>query len=129
MSTTVAADFDQADLLQVLESLDAHGLDGLEFGVIGFAADGLVTRYNRNESQQSGLEPERVLGHDVFTVVAQCLNNFLVAQRFEDAAAEELPLDETIDYVLTWRMRPCKVRLRMLWAPAVDTRYIAIERH
>ena len=69
-----------------------------------------------------------MLGHDLFTVVAPCMNNFLVAQRFEDAAAAGAALDATIDYVLTLRMRPVKVRLRLLSAPEGPHRYVLVQR-
>jgi photoactive yellow protein len=59
----------------------------LDFGVIGFDADTtVVQRYNAFESQAAGLSPQRVIGEPLFTNVAPCLNNFMVAQRFEDAA-------------------------------------------
>ena len=37
-------------------------------------------------------------------------------------------LDETIDFVLTWRMKPVAVRMRLLSAPGGATRYVLIER-
>lgn len=55
----------------------------------------------------------------VFTEIAQCMNNHLVAQHFEDAAAAGTALDMAIDDVLTWRMKPTKVRMRLLHAPGV----------
>lgn len=45
------------------------------------------------------------------------MNNFMVAHRFEEAAENGLPLDATIDYVLTLRMRPQRVQLRLLARP------------
>ena len=56
------------------------------------------------------------------------MNNFLVAQRFEDALAESVKLDETINYVLTLRMRPVKVQLRLLSAPDSGMRYVLVHR-
>jgi hypothetical protein len=47
-----------------------------------------------------------------------------VAQRFED----EPSIDDIVPYVLTLRMRPTKVRLRLLAAPGASCRYILIER-
>lgn len=120
--------FDDPDVLVRLEGLDPPGLDALPFGVIGFDADGRVCRYNAHESSAAGLAPEHVLGRPLFTDIAQCMNNFLVAQCFEDASAAGVPLDATIDYLLTWRMRPTKVKLRMLSAPAIDTRYVLLRR-
>jgi hypothetical protein len=56
------------------------------------------------------------------------MNNFLVAQRFEDAAESGTALDDTIDYVLTLRMRPVKVRLRLLAEPSNPVRYVLVQR-
>ena len=56
------------------------------------------------------------------------MNNFLVAQRFEDAAATGDALDATIDYVLTLRMRPVKVQLRLLAEPLATMRYVLVQR-
>lgn len=103
-------------------------LDGLDFGVIGFDAQGVVRRYNAVEQRSTGLHPERTIGHLLFTEIAQCMNNFLVAQRFEDADAAGRALDDTIDFVLTWRMRPTTVKLRMLSSPATATRYVLLQR-
>lgn len=115
-------------LLAALEALDDGGLDRLGFGVIGFDAETRICRYNHHESRGTGLTPSDVLGHQLFTDIAQCMNNYLVAQRFEDASAAGEPLDATIDYVLTWRIKPCKVTLRMLSDPAVATRYLVLHR-
>jgi photoactive yellow protein len=128
MSTLQALHFSEAALLPALQQLTDAELDSLAFGVIGFDRDGVVRRYNTCESRLAGLSPQRVLGHPLFTVVAPCMNNFLVAQRFADADAGGLPLDATIDYVLTLRMRPVKVRLRLLCAPGEGLRYVLVDR-
>ncbi|NCT83013.1 MAG: PAS domain-containing protein [Comamonadaceae bacterium] len=120
--------FDTPSLLDLLARASEAELDALDFGIIGFDAGGVVTQYNAHESRAAGLSPARVLGHPLFTVVAPCMNNFMVAQRFEDAQAQGEPLDATIDYVLTLRMRPVKVKLRLLYAPAIATRYVVVQR-
>lgn len=120
--------FAQSDLLPALSSGAEEYLDNLAFGVIGFDAEGVVRQYNAFESRAAGLSPQRVLGQPLFTHVAPCMNNFMVAQRFEDAAGAGERLDATIDYVLTLRMRPVKVRLRLLADPAVAMRYVLIQR-
>ena len=56
------------------------------------------------------------------------MNNFLVAQRFEDGAAPATSLDAAIDYVFTLRMRPSKVSLRLLVCPALALRYVLVNR-
>jgi hypothetical protein len=52
------------------------------------------------------------------------MNNFMVAQRFDDEDA----LDDILPYVLTLRMRPTPVRLRLLKAAGCVTRFVLIER-
>lgn len=128
MSTLHALHFSEAALLPALQRMTDAELDGLGFGVIGFDAADVVRRYNACESRLAGLSPQRVLGQPLFTTVAPCMNNFLVAQRFADAAAAAQPLDATIDYVLTLRMRPVKVRLRLLAAPGAGLRYVLVDR-
>ena len=120
--------FEQADLAQQLAALDDEALDKLQFGVIGFDDQTVVQRYNAFESRLAGLDKSRVVGHPLFTSVAPCMNNFLVAQRFEDALATGEPLDATIDYVLTLRMRPVKVKLRLLAGQGGALSYVVLLR-
>ncbi|WP_345815384.1 hypothetical protein AAGS40_23670 [Paraburkholderia sp. PREW-6R] len=54
------------------------------------------------------------------------MNNFMVAQRFEDEA--EAGLDAIVDYVLTLRMRPTPVRLRLLAGAGSAARFVLVER-
>jgi photoactive yellow protein len=128
MTTLHALGFADEQLLNELEGLPQSDLDALDFGVIGLDAAGVVDRYNRFESEAAGLSPARVLGHPLFTVVAPCMNNFMVAQRFEDAAAQRQALDATVDYVLTLRMRPVKVKLRLLAPAGEGRRYVLVSR-
>jgi photoactive yellow protein len=107
-----------------LESMGGDARDVLPFGVVGFGADTVVQTYNATEARMSGLDPATVIGVPFFDAVAQCMNNFMVAQRFDD----EPVLDAIVPYVLTLRMRPTKVRLRLLARPDAPRRYILIER-
>ncbi|WP_229445554.1 phosphonate transporter [Massilia sp. Leaf139] len=120
--------FDARGLAETLDASSQEQLDTLDYGVIGFDAESVVQRYNAFESQAAGLSPQRVLGEPLFTNVAPCLNNFLVAQRFEDAFDEGSELDDTIDYVLTLRMRPVKVKLRLLASAGSAIRYVLVQR-
>jgi photoactive yellow protein len=117
-----------SELVSRLDRCSAEELDALDFGVIGFDDNANVQRYNAFESQTAGLSPQRVTGQPLFTTVAPCLNNFMVAQRFEDALETGSVLDETINYVLTLRMRPVKVLLRLLAVPAGSYRYVLVQR-
>lgn len=110
--------------LAELCGLDTERCDALPFGVVGLSPDGLVEVYNRTEERLAGLPRDSVIGTHYFSATAQCMNNFMVAQRFED----EAEIDAVIDYVLTLRMRPTPVRLRLLKALGIPRNYILIER-
>lgn len=128
MNAVAELSFATPGLYTHLVQLDADALDRLDFGVIGFDLETTVTHYNRTESEAAGLAPQRVLGQPLFSNVAQCLNNFMVAQRFEDAQDDATALDDTIDYVLTLRMRPVKVKLRLLAQPDGGPRFVLVQR-
>jgi photoactive yellow protein len=128
MNDAIGLSFAAPGLHTQLTQLSSEQLDSLDFGVIGFGADTNVSQYNQTESDAAGLTAPRVLGQPLFTNVAPCLNNFMVAQRFEDAQDEGAALDDTIDYVLTLRMRPVKVKLRLLAAPGSEQRYVLVQR-
>ena len=114
----------EAIALATLTTLDGDQLDTLPFGVVGLSPEGMVEVYNVTESKLAGLPRDSVVGTHYFSVTAQCMNNFMVTQRMED----EVEIDATIDYVLTLRMRPTPVRLRLLKAPQVERRFILIQR-
>lgn len=124
----MSVDFGQADIATQIAAFSAAQMDALEFGVIAFDAETLVQVYNTWESAKAGLAPSAVLGQPLFTAVAPCMNNFMVAQRFEDAVRDASRLDITIDYVLTLRMRPIKVKLRLVAMPGASLRYVLVQR-
>jgi photoactive yellow protein len=128
MSNTLPLQFNESNIDTRIGSLSEAEIDQLDFGVIGFDEGTEVCVYNTFEAKSAGLSPERVLGQALFNTVAPCMNNFMVAQRFEDAAAEAQALDVTLDYVLTLRMRPVKVRLRLVATPGQKLRYVLVER-
>ena len=114
----------EAVTLPTLEAMSVEERDALPYGAVGFGPDTIVQTYNATEARMSGLDPSTVVGVPFFDAVAQCMNNFMVAQRFVD----ESLLDDVVPYVLTLRMRPTKVRLRLLADPDMPRRCILIER-
>ena len=129
---TVAAHpgFADPDMLGWLCAADSAALDALDYGVIGFGNDddAVVQRYNRTESLFPGLALDEVLGRPLFAEVAQCMRNYIVAQRFEDALADGTVLDDQLPYVFTLRMRPTPVVLRLLSAPGRPLRFVLVQR-
>jgi len=107
-----------------LETMTTDDRDTLPFGVVGLTRTTHVEVYNATEARMSGLDPQTVVGVPFFDAVGQCMNNFMVAQRFED----EAEIDDVVPYVLTLRMRPTKVRLRLLQSDAHTRRYVLIQR-
>ena len=99
-------------------------LDALPFGVVGLDHEGIVEVYNKTEATLAGLNGDDIIGTHFFLTVAQCMNNFLVAQRLED----EDDVDAIVAYVLTFRMRPTPVRLRLLKRAGHPRRFVLIER-
>ncbi len=120
--------FEQPCLAATLDAMTDERLDELDFGVIGFAANGRVNAYNRFEAEAAGLAKSTVMGRLLFDEVAPCMNNYLVAQRFADAADAGASLDVTIDYVLTLRMKPIRVALRLLASPG-GRAYVLVRRN
>ena len=123
MTTTVDLAFDDITI-DDLVAMPERALDDLQFGVVGIDRGGIARIYNASESRLAGLAPGAVIGLPFFDVVAQCMNNFMVAQRFEDSE----DVDEVVPFVLTLRMRPTPVRLRLLASRAAAMRYVLIER-
>ena len=115
--------FDDDAVREALDALDEAALDELPFGVVGLDGEGAVERYNAHEARNSGLSRDRVVGRHFFFDVAPCMNNYLVAERLEEGA-----LDVTLPYVLTFRMRPTPVRLRLLRAAGSARRWVLIAR-
>lgn len=128
MNNPKTLQFSDPSVVSSLAELSDEDLDRVNFGVIVFDQLGIVQRYNQYECDYTGLQKARVLGCHVFTDIAQCMNNFMVAQKFEDAAAAGLPLDQTIDYLLTWRMRPTPVALRMVRLLKSPLNYLLLKR-
>lgn len=109
------------------ERLDVAGgafLDALQFGVVGLSAIGITEIYNTTEARYAGMQRQNVVGQPFFLMAGVCMNNFLVAQHFEDEAV----IDAVIDYILTFRMRPTPVKLRLLKKPNLLRRYLLIQR-
>lgn len=106
--------FDSADLAHALHGASPAFLDALDVGVIALDNAGKVLAYNTFEQRLAGLCAGDVIGRDFFVEVAPCTNNFMVRERFVDAWQSKTPLDEVIRYTFTYRMKPTRVRLRLL---------------
>lgn len=114
--------FNDPTLTGMLDGASEADLDQLPFGVVGLDKEGRVDRYNMHEERSSGLARDQVVGRHFFFDVAPCMNNYLVAERLEESA-----LDVTMPYVLTFRMRPTPVQLRLIRTQAAR-RWVLVSR-
>jgi photoactive yellow protein len=127
-SKTSDIKYDDSALFDALVSLTDTEMDALSFGVIGFDSDEIICTYNAPEAKWAGLDKDQILGSPMFEVVAPCMNNYLIAERFNEARVQFESLDVTLDYVLTLRMRPTPCTLRLLADPVSRIRFILISR-
>lgn len=115
------------DAASHLDGLDADEFDRLAFGVIAMDRAGVVVAYNRFESERAGIGRDRVLGRDFFRSVGPCTNNHLVAGRYPGVdQVASADLDEELDFVFTFRMRPTPVRLRLLARAGSRRQYLLV---
>lgn len=117
-------EFDATDLFDALNAASATELDELPFGVVRMNAALEVVAYNRAEAALSGLDPAWVLGRRFFTEVAPCTNNQLVADKFQRGR----DLDDRLEYVLSFHMRPIRVELRLLRREAHTWSYFCVRK-
>ena len=116
--------FDHIKLIEIIETLSLEDLDKTDFGIIGFNKDSIIEVYNNMESALSGIKKESVVGNHLFEDVAPCMNNYLVALKFEEM--EEL--DEIIPYILSLKVKPVKVDLRLIKNVCLRLNYVLIKR-
>ena len=106
-----------------IEKLENIDLDSLNYGVIKCDKfTGKITHYNSFESKFAQIPSAHVIGKVFCVEVAPCCNNYRINGRFE----ESKELDEIIDYVFSYRMKPHKVRLRLIKSTDVECYYILV---
>jgi photoactive yellow protein len=116
--------FQASDLFDALNAASPEQLDELGFGVVRMNAALEVLAYNRAEAALSGLDPAWVLGRRFFSEVAPCTNNHLVADKYRRAG----DLDDRLEYVLSFHMRPIRVELRLLRREAHAWSYFCVRK-
>ena len=118
--------FDDKNIVQVLSRMSDEELNSLDFGVTALDNDCVVKGYNNYLVNLSGVSIQKAMGYHYFSNVAPCMNNFMVAQKLEDAIDEKIQFDETINYVLSVRMKPTRVKLRIIHDSNTSVSYILI---
>lgn len=106
--------------IEEINRLSNEDFDKLNFGVVGLDLEGNTVVYNQPQAIKSAMSKNDCLGHNFFLDVAPCTNNFMVAERM----LEEDNIDEEIPYVLTFKMKPTKVKMRLLKQDGIDRMFI-----
>lgn len=101
--------FNDPSLPEWLDSQSDDAYDTLGFGLVKMDYTGTITAYNIALSSLAGVSKENALGKNFFTQVAPCTNNFMVAEKYQNAV-----LDETIPYMFTYITKPTPVELRLI---------------
>lgn len=117
-------DFDAPMLFDILNQASPEDLDRVPFGIVRMNAAMEVVAYNRAEAELSGLDPTWVLGKHFFREVAPCTDNVMVSAKY----LPDADLDEHVDYVLSFHMRPVRVRLRLLRRRANEWSYFCVHK-
>src|SRR6056300_673671 len=117
--------FSKLDVYDHLETLKPEELHELDFGVVRILKDGKILAFNKYESDVSGVAVGDAIGKNFFTQVAPCVNNFMVAERY----SSEEEVDETIDYIFTYRVKATPVKLRILVKPGQENQYLLVQRN
>lgn len=119
-------DMQQINLVDTLKAANYDELHKANFGIVQFDSDGKILFYNQYEADLAGISCEEAEGKNFFTEIAPCTNNFMVAQKYVTASEGDADLDETLDYVFTYKLKPTKVTLRML--SQNDNHWLCVEK-
>jgi photoactive yellow protein len=117
-------DFYDKEIIDWLSNSSPEELDMADFGIIGFNQKNLIEIHNETEAYLSGYKKEFVLGKNLFIDVAPCMNNYLVALKFE----EKDEIDEIIPYILSFKVKPVSVELHLIKKKKLKLNYILIKR-
>lgn len=119
----IAFDSNTKEILDYLENSDEKQRDLLPFGAIVMDPAGAVLDYNQYESNLSSIPRSEAVGKNFFEDIAPCTKNPMIAEKFLKSTA---PLDETIRFIFTYRIKPTRVKLRLLTQPEKRRSYLLV---
>ncbi len=100
------------NLLRVLSTLDQKTADEATIGVVEVDDAGVISIYNRYESELAGVLKDNAIGKNFFKEVAPCTNNRLFFGRFRQGV-ESGALDAAFNYTFTYKMKPTPVSIHL----------------
>ncbi len=117
-------DFWDKDILQKLIVSSETERDSVDFGVIEIDYSNIIIDYNSIEEGLSGYKKDFVSGKNLFLDIAPCMNNYIVALKFE----EKEDFDEITPYILSFKIKPVSVDLRLIKNKELKRAFILIKR-
>ena len=109
-----------------IETLGEAELDALSYGAIQVDGTGKILRYNRFESDFSGLDKTSVIGKNFFTEVAPCTAVREFFGRFHEAVQKKTPR-ETFAFEFPFRTGARRVAITLLHSNRTDTVWIFVQ--
>ena len=106
--------FNQEDLAIELSNAKPALLNNADFGIIELTDSGDVLFFNQHELNSTGLTRADVEHKNLFTQLVPSTDNYMVSHKFFAASKQKTQIDETIDYVLVYQLKPTSVKLRLL---------------
>ena len=119
--------FGNPETLRSLPTMNREEIDALPFGVIKVNDAGVIELFSQFESNLSSVPIAKAEGRNFFTQVAPCMNNRLIFGRFKEGVVSG-EMDATMQYTLTYKMRPTNVNLQLYRDPSTGTNWVLIQR-
>ena len=118
--------FVKPDMLAKLDFLSRADLDRLPFGAVKVTDAGVITEYNRYESQLAGVAPQAAMAKNFFTQLAPCTNNAVFYGNFKKGVAAKA-YSLVFVYTFSYNMLPTPVRVH-LHRTAAGTNWVLVEK-
>ena len=114
------------DVISKLATLTQNDADDLPFGVVKVNDAGVISIYNKWESEMAGVPKDQAVGQNFFKDVAPCTNNRLVFGRFKKGV-DKNELDSVVPYTFTYRMNPTNVDLHLYRDNSSKTNWVFVK--
>lgn len=121
-----AMSFAKPDVLAKLDTFSRADLDKLPFGAVKVSDAGVISEYNRYESQLAGVPVSAAIGKNFFTQLAPCTNNAVFYGNFKKGVAAKA-YSLMFVYTFSYKMKPTPVRVH-LHRTAKGANWILVEK-
>lgn len=106
------AKFVDDSVLESLETISDDELNSLDYGAVLLNDNGDIQKFNKVESERSGVAVADALGKSFFTYIAPCTNNAIFLGSFKQGV-EKGEMDYIFPYTFTYKMKPTPVKVHL----------------